>query len=162
MSNTNPGDPLIIPAAAGGLFLGDSAFFDLTSSPATDHSASGFRISETAGENLVFPELCYFKSDGKFWKSAAGAAGTTTGLLAMALASITAEASGNFLVKFGFIRDETWNFATVGAPVYVSLTGGEVTQTAPPSATNQVRIIGFAKTSKILCFDPGKTVVVQS
>jgi len=55
----------------------------------TDHTYTGWKINATAGETVVFPNLCYFKNDGKFWKTDADAAGTTEGLLAIAVAIVT-------------------------------------------------------------------------
>ena len=122
-----------------------------------DHTCSGDVITATAGESVVIGDVCYLKSDGKFWKADADAVATTKGMLAMATGSISADASGTFLIK-GLIRDDTWAW-TVGAELFVSLTPGNPTATAPSATGDVVRIIGYAKGADYVWFDPDKTYV---
>jgi len=126
-------------------------FLDPT--PDSDHQASGIISEATVGENVVFGECLYLKSDGKYWRTDADAAATTIGKLAVALATILANAAGPVLEK-GYIRDDTWNWATIGGAVYLSTTGGEFTQTAPSGAGDVVRIVGYAATADVIYFDP--------
>lgn len=120
-------------------------------SPGSDHTASGIKFTDTAGENLVFGNLCYMKSDGKWWKANADAIATMPGL-AMALATIAADADGVFL-KMGFARDDTWNW-TAGGALYAAPVAGGLTQTAPTVWGYIVQTIGFALTADILYFKP--------
>ncbi len=126
-----------------------------------DHGWSGFTCLGTAGENLTFGELCYFKSDGKWWKTDADAAATTDGHLALATASISADSSGTFLL-IGFIRDDTWAWATIGGNLYVSTDPGAMTQTEPSATGDQVRKVGVAHTADITWFCPDWTLLELS
>uniref|UniRef100_A0A6M3KHM8 Putative tail protein n=1 Tax=viral metagenome TaxID=1070528 RepID=A0A6M3KHM8_9ZZZZ len=126
-------------------------FLDPT--PDADHQASGIISVATVGENVAFGECLYLKTDGKYWRTDADAAATTIGKLAVALATILANAAGPVLEK-GYIRDDTWNWATVGGAVYLSTTGGEFTQTAPSGAGDVVRIVGYAAIADVIYFDP--------
>lgn len=120
-------------------------------SPGSDHTASGIRFTDTAGEGLVFGNLCYMKSDGKWWKADADAIATMPGL-ALALATISANADGAFL-KQGFIRDDSWGW-TAGGLVYASTTPGGLTQTAPSGSGDVAQTVGFALTADIMHFKP--------
>ena len=94
----------------------------LDATPDSDHTTDGIISSLTAGENLVFGDVCYMKSDGKLWKAQAGTGTTILPGIAMAIATITAEATGNFIL-YGFARDDTWAW-TVGKRLVVSDTAG--------------------------------------
>jgi len=73
-------------AAQAELEIGDGAWTD----PSADHTASGTTQSVTVGEAVVFGDLLYIKSDGKWWKSDADAAATMPGLrLALEARGIT-------------------------------------------------------------------------
>ena len=120
-----------------------------TVAPTTDHNASGNKATLTAGENLVFGEACYIKSDGKAWKADAdGTAPAERGLL-IALATISADAEGVFALPSTFIRDDTWAW-TVGNPIYLSATAGALTQTAPTPAL----VMGIATHADRMYFYP--------
>jgi hypothetical protein len=134
-------------AAGGG--SGDN---DLNPSPASDHTASATASATmTAGEAVVFGDLCYVKSDGKLWKADASAAATMPGMY-MALASISADATGSFLLQ-GFVRDDSWSW-TVGGMIYASETAGGLTQTAPSTSGAQVQALGSAISATVIDFRP--------
>lgn len=127
----------------------------------TDHTYTGFDATMVAGENLVFGQLVYYKSDTKFWKADADAEATTKGLLAVAADTISADASGKFILPGSFIRDDTWNW-TIGGLIYVSCdptTTGGFTQTAPSASADCVRIVGYAVTADVMWFEPDGTWV---
>jgi hypothetical protein len=120
-----------------------------TVAPTSDHNASGNKATLTAGESLVFGDVCYIKSDGKAWKADVdGAAPAERGLL-IALATILADAPGVFSLPGSFIRDDTWAW-TVGNPIYLSDTAGALTQTAPTPAI----VMGIATHADRMYFYP--------
>ncbi len=122
-----------------------------TPAPASDHVHNGIIVPLTAGETLAFGEVCYLKSDGKLWKADADATTTMPGLF-MALATISADAAGDFLL-YGFVRDDSWAW-TVGAAIYVSATAGALTETAPTGAGDQVQKVGYATHADRMFFNP--------
>lgn len=126
-----------------------------------DHSYSGVTITATAGEPVAIGDVCCFKSDAKFWMADSDAEATTKGLIAMATATISAEASGVFL-WLGKYRDDSWTWATVGAELYISGTPGNPTITRPTGAGKLVRIIGHAYSSTIVVFKPSQTYIELS
>ena len=128
----------------------------LDETPDSDHTAHGIKCNFTAGENVVFGNVCYVKSDGKMWKADADAEATSY-CVAIALATINADASGSFLL-IGIARDDTWNW-TVGSPIYLSTTAGELTQTAPSGSGDIVQILGIATHADRMYFNPSLTQV---
>jgi hypothetical protein len=128
------------------------------SAPSDDLSASGLIAILTAGENLVFGDLVYTKSDGKMWK-AKGNASSTIPCTAMALGNISANETGRFL-KHGYVRNDAWNWAkgaTSGIGYVSAATAGLLTQTAPSTTGNQVQQVGIAKSATVFYFMPQLT-----
>jgi hypothetical protein len=94
-----------------------------------------------AGESLAFGDVCYMKSDGKFWKADANAASAYPAT-AMAIATISTNASGTFLMS-GQARLDSWNW-TIGGVVYLSTTAGSMTQTQPSATDDVIQVLGIA------------------
>ena len=117
----------------------------------TDHTATGLQSTETVGEGVVFGDLLYMKSDGKWWKADADAATTMPGLR-MALATALADATCSMLCQ-GWARDDTWAW-TVGGLIYASTTAGGLTQTAPSGTGDQVQVVGVAYHADRMWFAP--------
>ena len=126
----------------------------LTPAPATDVTTSGPKASLTAAVNLVFGEFCYMNSSGKMAKGDADALGTS-GIFAMAAATIAQDAAGLFALPGSFIRNDAWAWGTVGAFVYLdTATAGGLTQTAPSGTDDAIQIIGVATHADRIHFFP--------
>jgi len=123
----------------------------LDSTPDSDHTASGIKTNLTAGEALVFGDVCYVANDEKMMKGDASAEATSM-VIAIALESISSGASGEFLL-IGIVRDDTWTW-TVGSPVYLSTTTGALTQTAPSGNGEIVQVLGIATHADRIYFKP--------
>ena len=130
-------------------------------SPTTmaDDSVSGETFTGTAGENLVWGDVVYLKSDGKFWKADFNAT-TTTPAVAFCTGTINADASGEFLRR-GWIRDDSAYDFTFGAQAGTIYLGesGAITQTAPSGSGDQVQVLGWALEADIWYFDPQFVIV---
>lgn len=125
--------------------------------PASDHTCSGpSAFTATAGENLVYGDVCYLKSDGKYWKIDADAIATMPAQV-MATATIAADATGTFL-EDGWARDDSWSW-TIGGLVYGSTTGGGLTQTAPSGEFDVIQVVGVAITATVIKFKPSWIMV---
>lgn len=115
-------------------------------------------LTATAGENVTAGQLCYLKSDGKYWLAKADAEATSWGKLVIATASISADASWTF--------QESWDYTTTGltagSTYYVSeATAGAITVTAPSTTAGDViRIVGYAKSTTILNIQIDPTYLV--
>ena len=123
----------------------------------TDHTWKGETIEMVAGETVAFGDVCYFKSDGKFWLADASAEATASSWIVMATAAIVADAVGVFLIR-GLIRDDSWAW-TVAANLWVHTTGGNPTETQPSGAGEIVRLVGYAKGADYVWFSPDETWV---
>lgn len=145
------------PSLGGNLDLNQ---FDivLDRGPDANGAHNGIAESWTAGENLSFSEVCYLKSDGKMWKCDADAEATSKGLIRMAMANITAEDAGTFLA-LGFVRNDSWDWTTVGEELYISVTPGGPTETAPSGDGDIKRILGHAVSADIMFFNPSQTYI---
>lgn len=126
---------------------------------AADLTASGTLIELTAGENLVFGEVCYMKSDGKFWKADANSAGKYP-VEAMATATIAANVSGVFLLD-GLARKDAWTW-TIGGALYLSKTAGAIVQDVSTYTTtgDVTQAIGRAFSATVMRFKPSENYTV--
>ena len=130
--------------------------YDFSSALGSNQTYSGIIESGTVGENVVFGDVLYLKfSDGKWWKAKADAYATTPAVR-MAMASISANASGVLLIE-GNVRYDSWSLAT--SNVWLSAaTAGAVTTTQPSTTGNQIQYLGVAKTSTKMYFKPSNDV----
>ncbi|MFA9227987.1 MAG: capsid cement protein [Agathobacter rectalis] len=133
-----------------GNLIMDQSSIRFTAAPTNDLVASGQTTQLTAGEDLVFGDLVYVKSDGKMGKADADAIATSY-CVAMALGTIANNAIGTFLLR-GFVRNDAWNW-TVGQPIYLSGTAGASTQTAPSGTLKCVLYVGMAMNADRMYFD---------
>lgn len=104
----------------------------------------------TAGENLVSGNLCYLKSDGKYWKASNTSVTTASTHLLIANASITADTTGEFIMYGQF----TTSGLTAGSVYFVGAAGAISTST-PTTQDYVIRPIGTALSTTILLFTPG-------
>ena len=134
--------------------LEDAETVQLTAEPATDHEASGTTILLTAHENVVFGDVCYINTDGEATIIDADAIASMSAIV-MAVATISADASGEFLLM-GIARDDTWDW-TVGGLIYGTVTGtttNTLSQTAPTGEDDVVQIMGVATHADRMLFNP--------
>ena len=134
--------------------LASGAGSSITEEPTSDHTASGIRTTFTAASNVAFGDVCYIDSAGKAELIDADAIASMSAIC-MAIASISADASGNFLL-LGIARDDTWAW-TVGGLIYGTVTGttgNTLSQTAPSATDDVVQIMGVATHADRMYFKP--------
>ena len=137
-----------------------SASVTVTAAPASDHLASGIKIVLTATANIAFGDVCYIASTGKASLIDADAIASMSGLFMCADATISADASGNFLC-LGIARDDTWAW-TVGGTIYGTITGttgNTLSQTMPTGVDDVVQILGVATHADRIYFAPSLSQV---
>ena len=136
-----------------------STSLDLEETLGTDHTWSGITCAGVAGDDVAFGQLLYLSStDGRWEKADADAVGTTSPMLGICLTTSASDGGAIVLLLIGFFRDDTYT-VTVGAPVYVSCTAGEITATAPVGAGDQIRKVGFGHDdTHTIWFCPDHTV----
>lgn len=150
----------------GKLNLADTVLYDsllykpkiILGTPSSSLDANGIIFIGTAGESLVFGDCIYMRSDGKYWKAQADSA-VTCPVMGMALGTVSANASTNFL-RSGLVRDDSWAWATKGGQIWLSVsTAGAMTQTKPSASTNQVIYIGYARSATEIDFNPSPIII---
>lgn len=124
----------------GALPLNAPVPMELNETMGADVTVIGLTVQKTAGENLVFGDPVYLKSDGKAWKADANGSATFPAV-GIAAATIAANAAGEILL-IGTARNDAWNW-TVGGVVYLS-TGAGLTQTAPSTTGDTIQVVGVA------------------
>ena len=123
-----------------------------------NQTSTGLIVDDiTVGENVTFGDLCYLKSDGKYWKTDANAITTTAGSLLIALESITSDNTGKFL-KRGYVREDTWAF-TRSDILYVGGTSGAISNTPLSGVGDCIRKIGHAYNTNIIWFTPELLII---
>jgi hypothetical protein len=123
-----------------------------------NQTSTGLIVDDiVVGENVTFGDLCYLKSDGKYWKADANAIATTAGPLLIALESITGDNAGRFL-KRGYIRDDSWTFSPA-VVLFVGAVAGGISATRLTAVGDCIRRIGYAYTSNIIIFEPSETII---
>lgn len=145
LSGTNTGDQDLSS------YIKKDGSVDFTGEPS-------FKAIFTAGENLVAGNVCYLKSDGKFWKAKGDAEATTKGRLLIALASISANATGLFLIR-GYYTDSG---LTAGGTYFISTSTAGAKATTAPSSGNFARVVGWAMSTTSFYFDPSKDYIEVS
>lgn len=136
------------------------AALDSNSRLEADHAPLATAETLTAGESVVLGDVCYLKSDGKYWKAKADAEATSGPVrLMMAGGTIAGGATGTFY-KVCYATTGSW---TTAAALYLSAaTAGAITATAPSTAGQVVRLVGYANSATQVYFDPSSTWVVRA
>lgn len=142
------------PQLGGDLDL-NQKYVEFDPTPTSDHTGNGIMATMQVDVNSVGVRAAlHLDTDGNFILADADAA-TTMPCMALAIESGTG--SKKVLLQ-GFYRDDTWNW-TVGGPIYVSTTGGNLTQTAPSGTGDQVQRVGIATHADRIWFNPDLTVI---
>jgi hypothetical protein len=140
------------------LKMSSGAEIGLIPSLSVNQTSTGLIVDGiTVGENVAFGDLCYLKSDGKYWKTDANAIATTAGPLLISLESITADSAGKFL-KRGYVRDDAWAFS-VADVLYVGATAGDISNTLLAAVGDCIRRIGYAYAANIVVFEPSQMLI---
>ena len=134
----------------------------LHNSAVADGEFSGDLSIFQAGEDLTAGEVVYLKSDGKMWKAVATAAATSRAV-AMATATISADAMGVFLMR-GFARfNSEFPSYTTGAALFTpeaeTSSKNVPEETAPDTDGDFVQCIGFAVSADSVYVHFDSTVV---
>jgi hypothetical protein len=115
----------------------------------------------TAGTALAFGEVAYYAvADSKWEKTDADAEATSGPVkIGIVIEAAAEDATATVMYK-GKIREDDWNWATVGAPVYLdTATAGGMTLTAPSGTDDVVRVVGHVIDANQIWFDPDTSYI---
>jgi hypothetical protein len=111
---------------------------------ATDATASGLMVGVTCGTTLAVGDAVYLASTGKVLLAKNDVAGKSA-IGIMAESCVDTNTNKKMMTR-GTIRQDTWNWATPGALVYISVTGttgNTLTTTAPSDSNNIIQQVGI-------------------
>ena len=121
-----------------------------------DGKWNGITRTGTAGATLAFGDVCYFAVADNRWELAdADSAAKAQGLLGICVLAAANDGDATNMLLIGMVRADTaFPSFTVGAPVFLSTTDGDLTSTAPSGTGDIIRIVGQAWTADELWFCP--------
>lgn len=121
-----------------------------------DGKFSGIVEAGVAGSALAFGELVYFNNDDSRWEKVdANLSDGYDKKLGIVVVAAEADGDSTTILLYGKIRaDALFPTLTIGAPVYMSETAGEIVTAQPETADAAIRIVGFGNTANELFFCP--------
>ena len=118
-----------------------------------DLNNKGMVATFTASESITAGDICHLDSSGKMEKADASTEATCDTLISLAIDTLSTDNEGTFLLR-GFYDAAGY---TPGNHIYSSITAGGISETAPSSTGEIVRVLGYAITASQIFFDPDKT-----
>ncbi len=147
-----------------GTAITDKTAIVLNSSALNDETWSGTIIDAVAGETIAVGDVCYLKTaDGQWYKNDGILDGTDTGFkLKLGICLLAANDNGaTKMLLDGLVASAAFPSFTVGAPVYLDDTAGDLV-VAQPSTTNfAIRVVGEAISTTVLHFHPSNDYAVH-
>ncbi len=147
-----------------GTGTGDKASIILNDSALADESWSGTTVKGTGGATIAVGDVCYLQTSDSRWELVDGILdGTDVGFkLELGICVLaTSDGAATEMLVDGLIASAAFPTLTVGAPVYLDDTAGNLV-VAQPSTTNfAIRVVGYGHTATVLRFDPSNDYVVH-
>lgn len=107
-------------------------------------------------------DLVYLDSSGKWQKTDANTLALYNGFLAIALEIKANGAALKVALPGSFVYSTAFPTLTIGAPVYMSETAGQITQTAPTTTDSATRVIGWAVHADKIWFQPSPDYITHT
>jgi len=153
---------------AGGTMTGDIQLGEtdikLDAVLSGDEKWSGITMAGTAGATLAVGDICFLQTSDSKWELVDGILdGTDLGFklqLGMCVLAANADAATEMLV-YGKVRSAAFPVFTVGAPVYLDDTAGDLVVAQPTTTNFAIRIVGYAITAEDLLFNPSNDYTVH-
>lgn len=144
---------------AAGLTFAENRGIILDALLSGDEKWSGITELGTMGYGATVGDLIYLNvTDTKWELTDADAEATAFGKLGLVTATVSEDATTQVLL-YGKMRSAAFPAFTVGAPVHVGVTAGDVQVAAPTGTADIVRIIGYGNTAEDLFFCPDNTYI---
>lgn len=149
------------------LTLSENASIALDPAGSADGKYTGITVTGTGGTTIAFGDLIYLDPTDSRWEladanAAAAADGDSRGILGIAVSTSSDGAAVTVLLQ-GIVRaDAVFPALTIGGPVYVSETAGDIVVTQPTTTDVVIRIVGIAITADEIFFNPDNTWVTHT
>jgi len=137
--------------------LQENIGIELDAALSADGKYCGITEDGTAGATLAFGDLVYLQTSDSRWELASANDAATGCGFKLGICVLAAAADGNAtrVLLYGKVRADTaFPTLTIGAPVYVSTTAGDIQVAAPSGSTDIVRVVGYGNTADELHFCP--------
>ena len=153
---------------AGGTMTGDIQLGEtdikLDAVLSGDEKWSGITMAGTAGATLAVGDICFLQTADSKWELVDGILdGTDVGFklqLGICVLAGNADAATEMLT-YGKVRSAAFPAFTVGAPVYLDDTAGNIVVAQPTTTNFAIRVVGYAITAEDLMFNPSNDYVVH-
>jgi hypothetical protein len=155
---------LFSSALGSNITLGENYGLVLDAALSADGKYCGIVEGGTAGATLAFGDLCYLNNDDSRWELVdANLSDGYDKKLGICVLAAAADGNATTMLLWGKVRaDAAFPTLTVGAPVYVSETAGDVVVAQPTTADVAIRIVGFGNTADELYFNPSNDYIVHT
>lgn len=158
-----PASSLTAGVLAANVTLGEGAGqIVLDAALSADGTYSGIIEAGTAAATLAFGDLVYFVAASSRWDLTDADAEATAGPVKLGICVQAAASNGSAttILLWGKVRaDANFPTLTIGAPVYVSTTTGDIQVAKPTGTDDVVRVIGYGNTADELFFCPSNDYV---
>ena len=141
---------------AAGLTFAENKGIILDPALSADGKWSGIVEAGIAGATLAFGDLVYLAVGDSRWElTDADTDATAFGMIGICVQVAASNGSATTILLWGKVRaDAVFPALTVGAPVFVGTTAGDIQVAAPSGSGDIIRIIGYGRTAEVLFFCP--------
>lgn len=150
---------------SGAQQLAEGAGLRLDASLSADGTYSGLTISGTAGATLAFGDVIYLAAADSRWELADASAASTSGSVWVGMCVLAAASDGDptvILLQGNVRADAAFPALTISAPVYISETAGDITNTAPTTTDSVTRVLGYGITADSMFFNPSNDWITHT
>lgn len=148
----------------GALTMNENSSIAYDPSLSLDGKYTGITITGTAGATLAFGDLCYLAVADSRWELTDANAAATAGdvLLGICVLAAANDGDATTMLLHGHVKADTaFPELTIGAPVYVSTTAGDIQVAQPTGENDVIRVVGYATTADSIMFNPSGAYVTH-
>lgn len=142
----------------------DKCEIRLNDSALNDETWSGTVLDAVAGATLAVGDVCYLKTaDGQWYLNDGILDGTDAGFkLKLGICVLAANDNGaTKMLLDGLIASAAFPAFTIGAPVYIDDTAGDLVVEQPSTTNFAIRVVGEAVSATVLHFHPSNDYIVK-
>jgi hypothetical protein len=123
-------------------------------------------VNETAGEDLAFGQLCYRHFSGGWFLASAESVSNNESTTMLGICVQTALVTNTTkILTSGYVDSGFFDYGDAGTPLFMATNNGDMSNLAPSTAGNVVRLIGYTFSNidyqpngiNIIYFNPDNT-----
>ena len=123
--------------------------------PVVDDTGKGISITVTVDANATGIGAAMYCAADEHWEEADASVTGTMPCTGIALTAGTG--AGKEMLLSGVVRNDGWSWTTgpgILGLIYLSITTGAFTQTAPSADGEMIQVVGYAITDHVMMFNP--------